>query len=49
VEITAEMTIRPRRIRTSMDCNLLEPTDYAGRPGMLEGPEAVPYRLGPAM
>src|SRR5580765_8612143 len=49
VDITAERTIRPKRIRTSMDCNVLEATDYVVRPGIPENPGAVPYRLGPPM
>jgi hypothetical protein len=49
VDITAERTIRPKRIRTSMECKVLEATDYADRPGIPESPGAVPYCLGPAM
>jgi hypothetical protein len=46
VDITAERIIRPKRIRISMDCTVLEATGYAGQP---ETPGAVPYRLDPAM
>jgi hypothetical protein len=49
VDITAERTIRPKRIRISMDDTVLEATDYAGRPGILENPGADPYCLEPAM
>ena len=49
VDITAERTIRPKRMRISMDCAVLETTGYAGQPEIPETPGAVPHRLDPAM
>jgi hypothetical protein len=49
VDITAERTIRPKRIRISMDCTVLEATDYAGWPEIPESPVAIPYCLEMAM
>src|ERR1041384_2698751 len=46
VEITAERTIRPKRIRTSMDCDVLEATDYDDQAGIQESPGSIPYRPG---
>src|SRR5688572_2272117 len=49
VDITAERTISPKRIRISMGCNVLEATDDTGRPGIRESPGVILYCLEPAM